>query len=129
LLIISAAKIVKKSERCASFGLFLSLTLRLAHDAAVLGCYQVLHLAHLVLVDGGHLLVPIIKVKMDDVGGQFLFGVAHAEHGCPHLHALELILEGIAALIAFQDATRLPCLDLVQELTAGDSYLAYEQLV
>ena len=66
---------------------------------------------------------------MQDIGWGLLLRIAHAEHRGPHLHALQLIHQDVATLVALQDSTGLPSADLVEKFSARDADLAYEQLI
>ena len=86
-------------------------------------------MTYLILADGGFVFIKVVKVEVEDVEGGLLLRVAHAEHRRPYLHALKLVHQDVPALVALHDAAGLPSAYLVQELSPGDAYLAYEQLV
>ena len=57
------------------------------------------------------------------------FRVTHSVDGCEHHFRHHLQFEQVAAAVAFDDMAHLPEAQLVQELSAVNAYLAYEQLV
>ena len=88
-----------------------------------------LHLTYLIIADGGFVFIKVVKIEVKDVGGTFLFWVAHTEHRGPHLHTLKLIVKDVSPLVALDDASGLPTAYLIQELTPWYAYLAHEQLI
>ena len=106
--------------------LFLLALSLLTGDASVLGCDVGQQVLDGLLIHWHGLLVPVVKVEVEDVDGTLLFRVTHAEKRRPYLHALELIHQDVTALVALHDASGLPSSNFVQELPARYAYLAYE---
>ena len=79
----------------------------------------------------GRLVVVIVVVEEhgEHVGHGLALRVTHDMDGGIDTFSHQLMLQQIAATIAADDATHLPEAEVVQELTAGDSNLAYEQLI
>ena len=109
--------------------LFLLALSLLTGEASVLGCDVGQQVLHSILIYRHGLLIPVVKIQMEDVDGTLLLRVAHAEQRRPDLHALELVHQDVTALVALHDASGLPSSNFVEELSPGDAYLAYEQLV
>ena len=113
---------------CGRGLLFLLALSLLTGDASVLCCDVGQQVLHGILIHWHGLLVPVVKVEVEDVDGTFLLRISHTEQRRPYLHALELIHQDVAALIALHDASGLPSSNFVEELSPGDAYFAYEQL-
>ena len=111
---------------CVGGLLFLLALSLLTGDASVLGCDVGQQVLDGLLIHWHGLLIPVVKVEVEDVDGAFFLRIAHAEHRRPYLHALQLIHQDVTALVALHDASGLPSAYLVQELPARDAYLAYE---
>lgn len=111
---------------CVGGLLFLLALSLLTGEASVLCCDVGQQVLHGLFIHWHGLLVPVVKVEVEDVDGAFLLRISHAEHRRPYLHALELVHQDVTALIALHDASGLPSAYLVQELPARDAYLAYE---
>lgn len=114
---------------CVRGLLFLLALSLLTGDASVLGCDVGQQVFDGLLIHWHGLLVPVVKVEVEDVDGALLLRVAHTEERRPYLHALELIHQDVTALVALHDASGLPSSNFVQELSPGDAYLAYEQFI
>lgn len=92
--------------------------------------HLLLHLTNLVVADGlVRLFVEVVEVEVKDVGWGLLLRIAHTEHRGPHLHALQLIHQDVATLVALQNSTGLPSTNLVEKFPARDADFAYEQLI
>ena len=115
-------------KKCRGLLFLLALSL-LTGEASVLGCDVGQQVLHGILIHWHGLLVPVVKVEVEDVDGTLLLRVAHTEQRRPDLHALELVHQDVTALVALHDASGLPSSNFVEELSSGDAYLAYEQLV
>ena len=106
--------------------LFLLALSLLTGEASVLCCDVGQQVLHGILIHWHGLLIPVVKVEVEDVDGTLLLWVAHTEQRRPYLHALELIHQDVTALVALHDASGLPSSNFVEELSPGDAYLAYE---
>ena len=109
--------------------LFLLALSLLTGEAPVLCCDVGQQVLDGIFIYRHGLLIPVVKIQMEDVDGALLFRVPHAEQRRPYLHALELIHQDVTALVALHDASGLPSSNFVEELSPGDAYLAYEQLI
>ena len=115
-------------KKCRGLLFLLALSL-LTGEASVLCCDVGQQVLDGLLIHWHGLLVPVVKVEVEDVDGAFLLRISHAEHRRPDLHALELVHQDVTALITLHDASGLPSAYLIQELPARYAYLAYEQLI
>lgn len=76
----------------------------------------------------GILALIIIKVKRYNVLRVLVFGVAHAEHGGPYIHALELILQDITAAVATDNQRYFAVRHVIEAFYAVSSNLAHDKL-
>lgn len=96
----------------------------------IFGGYHLQHLVGLLFrYLWGSIFVEVVAVEWEYLVGLHSLRVAHAEHRGPGLYALQLVLQGVSPEIASNDAPYLPEPDVVEELAATDTYLAYALLI
>ena len=74
-------------KKCRGLRFLLALAL-LTGEASVLCCDVGQQVLHGILIHWHGLLIPVVKVEVEDVDGTLLLWVAHTEHRRPDLHAL-----------------------------------------
>ena len=112
-------------KKCRGLLFLLALSL-LTGEASVLGCDVGQQVLDGILIHWHGLLVPVVKVEVEDVDGAFFLRVSHTEQRRPDLHTLELVHQDVTALVALHDASGFPSSNFVEELPARYAYLAYE---
>jgi hypothetical protein len=75
------------------------------------------------------MVIVVLEECGEDVADGLSLGVTVGEHGGEGAFGHELVLQAVAVAVASDDATDFPEAEVVEELTAWDSYLAHEQLV
>jgi xanthine/uracil/vitamin C permease (AzgA family) len=99
--------------------------------------HHILHLGHMilyggrlfVLADGLLVVIIVIEEHREYVFHSFTLRVTHGVSGGVGALGYELMFQAVALAVASDDAAHLPETDVIQKLTAGDSYFAHEQLI
>ena len=94
----------------------------------VYSVYLCLHLFHIFLGDG-RLVAVVVEEHGEYVFHSFALRVTHGIHGSVGTFGYQLMLQSVALSVAAYDAANLPEAEVIEEFTAGDAYLAHEQLV
>ena len=78
-------------------------------------------------------VIGFVVIVLEEYGEHILHGlalsVAHGIGGGIDTLCHKLVLQAVAAAVASDDAAHLPELEVVEEFTARNAYLAHEQLV
>ena len=71
----------------------------------------------------------VVEECWEHVLNGFAFWVAHRVDGGIGAFGEQLVCKMVSLAVAADDTVNFPKLQVIEELTAGDSYLAYEQLI
>ena len=82
-----------------------------------------------ILADGRLVVIIVIEEHREYVFHSFALRVTHGIGGGVGAFGNELVFQTVALAVASDDAAHLPEAEVIQELTAGDAYLAHEQLI
>lgn len=97
--------------------------------AGIDGIHFSLKFSHVFSSDWQLFVFVFLEEHGEHVGHGLTIGVAHGEGGSIDAFGHQLKFQQVAAAIATDDAANFPEADVVEELTAGDAYLAHEQLI
>ncbi len=104
----------------------MGLLVRLSVDSI----YISLQFCHFFSRDGWLVVVIVVVEEHGEyVGHGLALRVAHGVGGGIDAFGHQLVLQAVALAVATDDSTYLPEAEVVEELTAGDAYLAHEQLI
>ena len=96
----------------------------------VLSCHEIEQFLLVFVADGGLVVIVVVLEEYGEhVGYGLALWVAHGEHRGVGTFGDELVLQAVALSVASDDTANFPEANVVEELTAGDAYLAHEQLV
>jgi hypothetical protein len=89
-----------------------------------------LKLCHVFLTNGRLFVVIVcVEYNWEHVSYGLTFRVTHGVDGGVGAFGEELVLQHVSLAVAPNNAAYLPELDVIEELTAWDAYLAHEKLV
>ena len=74
-------------------------------------------------------VIVVVEKHREHICYGLALGVAHDVDCCVDAFGHQLVLQQVTAAVASDDATHFPEAEVVQELTAGDSDFAHEQLI